>query len=75
MAEASSRLRPNPSVIFDAAEIVKSIRKAVSAAHDLRVHDVVLIEPRTIAKTSSGKIQRHASKAGYLQKTLDLLEI
>ncbi|MFE3767909.1 SDR family NAD(P)-dependent oxidoreductase [Streptomyces sp. NPDC059122] len=48
------------------AEIKERIRRAVSAGHGLALRDVVLIPPRTIFKTSSGKIQRHACRAAYL---------
>lgn len=51
--------------------ITRSIVKAVSRQHDLRVHDVVLLKPGSVPKTSSGKIQRHACKAGYLDNSLD----
>jgi acyl-CoA synthetase (AMP-forming)/AMP-acid ligase II len=57
---------------LDGAEVIKEIRRAVSAQHDLRVHDVALLKARSVPKTSSGKIQRHACRAGYLDGTLDL---
>lgn len=56
----------------DHASIVNEIQRAVAANHDLRVHDVVLLKPRSIPKTSSGKIQRHACKAEYLEGTLEI---
>ena len=56
----------------DHASIVNDIQRAVAANHDLRVHDVVLLKPRSIPKTSSGKIQRHACKAEYLEGTLEI---
>ncbi len=52
--------------------ISKTIRKAISNRHDLRVYEVVLLKSGSVPKTSSGKIQRHACKAGYLAGTLDL---
>lgn len=51
--------------------ITRAIVNAVSQQHDLRVHDVVLLKPGSVPKTSSGKIQRHACKAGYLDNSLD----
>lgn len=57
----------------DAAEIVKAVRAAVAAEHSLRAHDIALIKPRSIFKTSSGKLQRHACRSGYLGNTLDLI--
>ena len=52
--------------------INKTIREAISRQHDLRLHDVVLLIPGTVPKTSSGKIQRHLSKIGYLEESLDV---
>ncbi|MCZ1004544.1 hypothetical protein O1M63_52220 [Streptomyces mirabilis] len=46
------------------------IRSAIGEAHGLAVRDVVLVHPGTIPKTSSGKIQRHASRAAYLADAL-----
>jgi acyl-CoA synthetase (AMP-forming)/AMP-acid ligase II len=54
--------------------IIKAIRGAVSEQHDLRVHKVVLLKAGTIPKTSSGKIQRHACRVGFLAGTLDVWE-
>lgn len=55
----------------DLAAIAKQIGRAISAEHGLRVHDIVLIKPRSIPKTSSGKIQRHAARAAYLGGELE----
>ncbi len=53
-------------------EIVQSIRKSISNQHDLRAYQVILLKPGSVPKTSSGKIQRHACKAGYLGGTLEI---
>ncbi|MGZ6503323.1 MAG: AMP-binding protein, partial [Tumebacillaceae bacterium] len=55
------------------AEVVTAVRQAVSEEHQLQVHAVVLIKPVSIPKTSSGKVQRHACKAGWEANTLDVL--
>jgi acyl-CoA synthetase (AMP-forming)/AMP-acid ligase II len=60
---------------LSAQDVVGEIRRAVAQAHDLRVHDVVLLEPRTVPKTSSGKIQRHACRDRYLAGTLEQWEV
>ena len=54
--------------------VVAAIRRAVADAHDLRVHAVALLKTGTIPKTSSGKIQRHACRAGFLDGSLETLE-
>ncbi|MFA6245162.1 MAG: fatty acyl-AMP ligase, partial [Candidatus Hydrogenedentales bacterium] len=52
--------------IVDPKEVVTAIRRAVSEYHDLRVFKVCLIEPRSIHKTTSGKIQRQACRSAFL---------
>jgi acyl-CoA synthetase (AMP-forming)/AMP-acid ligase II len=53
------------------AEAVKlAIRRALVDAHGLAPHGVSLVPPRSLHKTSSGKIQRHACRAAYLAGTL-----
>lgn len=51
--------------------LMQSIRAAVRDEHALNTDAVMLLAPRTIPKTSSGKIQRHACKAGWLEGTLE----
>jgi len=58
---------------LNAKEVIQEIRKAVSENHELQVHTVLLLKPRSIPKTSSGKIQRHACKIGYLNDTLHVV--
>ncbi|MGB2924978.1 MAG: aminotransferase class I/II-fold pyridoxal phosphate-dependent enzyme [Limnothrix sp.] len=52
-------------------ELAAKIRQKVAAEHELQVYDVVLIKTGSIAKTSSGKIQRQACRQAFL--TGDLL--
>jgi amino acid adenylation domain-containing protein len=49
------------------------IRQAVAEQHEARVYAVALLKHGSIPKTSSGKIQRHACKAGYLDGSLSVL--
>jgi acyl transferase domain-containing protein/acyl-CoA synthetase (AMP-forming)/AMP-acid ligase II/acyl carrier protein/NAD(P)-dependent dehydrogenase (short-subunit alcohol dehydrogenase family) len=58
---------------FDADEVFRAIRFAVSKEHDLQIHSITLIKAQTIPKTSSGKIQRRACRDGLLNGTLDIL--
>ena len=51
-------------------EVVASIRRVVAEHHDLQAHAVVLVRTGSIPKTSSGKTQRQATRAGYLAGTL-----
>ena len=58
---------------INAKDIIQAIRKAVSETHELQAHTVLLLKPRSIPKTSSGKIQRHACKVGFLNDTLHIV--
>ena len=52
-------------------EVTKAIRSAIAQSHELQTHAIVLLKTGSIPKTSSGKIQRHACKAGYLDGSLN----
>ncbi|MDX2284880.1 MAG: fatty acyl-AMP ligase [Bacteroidia bacterium] len=54
----------------DPEEIFMAVRKAVTLGHELQLHEIVLVKRRTVPKTSSGKIQRRASKQQYLDGEL-----
>ncbi|GAB4152110.1 MAG: fatty acyl-AMP ligase [Candidatus Promineifilaceae bacterium] len=55
-----------------AVEIRRAIQRAIVQQHDVFPDDVVLLKDRTIPKTSSGKIQRHACRQAYLTGSLEL---
>lgn len=55
------------------SEAIDAIRQAVVENHDLQAVSVVLIKARTINKTSSGKIQRRATKEDFLNNDLQLV--
>ncbi|HEX8185281.1 MAG TPA: amino acid adenylation domain-containing protein, partial [Blastocatellia bacterium] len=63
--EAEPRLLPDPNGVID------SIREAVALEHELQAYAVTLIAPGSIAKTSSGKIQRHACREAFLAGRLE----
>lgn len=52
-------------------EILRSIRRHIFQQHDLQVHKILLLKPGSIPKTSSGKIQRHACCASFLDGSLN----
>jgi acyl-CoA synthetase (AMP-forming)/AMP-acid ligase II len=56
-----------------AADVAGDIRQAVVEQHDLMPHAIALIKPGTIFKTASGKIQRRACKAAYLNGGLEIV--
>jgi amino acid adenylation domain-containing protein len=59
---------------LDKDKIVGAIRQAVAERHGLQIHAVALLKPRSIPKTSSGKIRRYACRSMFLDGTLDILE-
>jgi acyl-CoA synthetase (AMP-forming)/AMP-acid ligase II len=59
---------------LDGQAVVRAIRRAVAEGHDVTAHSVVLLKTGGLPKTSSGKIQRHACRAGFLAQTLDVIE-
>ena len=46
----------------DEDEVLAAIRSSILAEFELRVHDILLVAPYTIPKTSSGKKQRTATR-------------
>ncbi|WP_426752409.1 amino acid adenylation domain-containing protein [Myxococcus sp. Y35] len=55
------------------AEVVASIRAALGEVHGLAAHAVVLIAAGTLPKTSSGKVQRRATREAFLAGALDVV--
>lgn len=55
-------------------EVVESICQAVTAQHSIQVYATVLLKTGSIPKTSSGKIQRHACRDGFLNGNLNVVE-
>lgn len=54
-------------------EVFDAIRRNVAAEHELTLDAIVLIRAGSVPKTSSGKIQRHACRNGYIASTLDVV--
>ncbi len=51
-------------------EVVGAVRQRVAETHEVQLHALVLIEPGSIFKTSSGKIQRRATREAFLSGQL-----
>ncbi len=51
-------------------EVIGAVRRNVTATHELAPDGILLIRAGSIPKTSSGKIQRHACRAGFLENSL-----
>ncbi|MFN6571992.1 non-ribosomal peptide synthetase [Dendronalium sp. ChiSLP03b] len=66
--ELEFRAKPN------LVEVASVIRQAVTDEHEVQVYAVVLIKPGSIPKTSSGKIQRRATRAQFQNSELNIVE-
>jgi len=51
-----------------------TIREAVADEHEVAVHQIVLIRPGSIPKTTSGKVQRNLTRQLWLEGALEVLE-
>ncbi len=54
----------------DLAPVLSAVRAAVLEEHGLALDAVVLLRRGTIARTSSGKVQRHASRSAFVADQL-----
>ncbi|MGK4000276.1 amino acid adenylation domain-containing protein [Sorangium sp. So ce1024] len=59
----------------DLEELARAARRAVAQRFGLPVYAVVLLGPRRLPKTTSGKIQRRACKAAFLRGELEVLGV
>ncbi|RBO96781.1 fatty acyl-AMP ligase [Nocardia puris] len=55
---------------FDAAEAARRIRGAVAKVHDVVPHEVMLVQAGQLPKTTSGKLQRKATRVKYANHRL-----
>lgn len=67
-AEPGSAASPNGA----AEQIVVAMKQAIMDEHEITPYAIVLLKTGSIAKTSSGKIQRSACRAHFLANTLSL---
>ena len=71
VAEIAKTVGAVNSEPLNPAAIVAAMRKVVAEQHDLRLYDTVLLKAGSVPKTSSGKIQRRATRAAYETNTLE----
>ena len=57
----------------EAAEALDALRRTVAERHEVAVHDVVAIRAGTLPKTTSGKVQRRATRGAYLAEALTVV--
>jgi len=59
---------------LDPREIASAVRESVFAEHQLSIHDVALVRPGGIPRTSSGKLERANCRNLYLSDNLPQIE-
>ncbi len=57
----------------DKSEILTAIRRNITECSGLSAHDIVLLKPGSLPRTTSGKIQHHACRDCYLNETWSVL--
>jgi fatty acid CoA ligase FadD32 len=67
VAERSRRTPADPE------EVRRAVRAAVGTMHDLPLHDLVLVRPGGVPRTSSGKVARSACRERYLAGDLPVV--
>ncbi|WP_414529157.1 amino acid adenylation domain-containing protein [Nodularia chucula] len=65
--ELEFRAKPNLE------EVISAIRQGITEEYEVQVYAVVLIKPGSIPKTSSGKIQRRATRAQFQNGELNVV--
>jgi acyl-CoA synthetase (AMP-forming)/AMP-acid ligase II len=54
-------------------ELAAAMQRRIAAEHDVPVHGMVFIKPRSLPRTSSGKIARRVCRAEYLSGLLPVI--
>ena len=54
-------------------QLIRQIREAIVTEHDIVPHDIALLRPGAMPKTTSGKIQRALARQLWLTGGLDRL--
>jgi acyl-CoA synthetase (AMP-forming)/AMP-acid ligase II/acyl carrier protein len=53
--------------------VVDAIRRAVAQEHGIQTHTVMLLKPKSIPKTSSGKIRRDTCRKNFIGRNLEIV--
>ncbi|POM22520.1 Long-chain-fatty-acid--AMP ligase FadD32 [Actinomadura rubteroloni] len=71
----AERNRRVPIKRLDPVAVTDAVRAAVQQHHDVRVHELVLIEPGGLVRTSSGKVSHTATRKAYLDGALPVTDL
>jgi len=67
ITDAATQTTPPARGAVDRTEVERAVRKAVSDGHQVSIADLVLLKPGAIPRTTSGKVQRKASRRVFLE--------
>jgi acyl-CoA synthetase (AMP-forming)/AMP-acid ligase II len=59
----------------ECAEIKSRVREVIATQLDVALHDLALVKPGSVPRTTSGKIQRNACRQLYRRRILSLMEV
>jgi 1-acyl-sn-glycerol-3-phosphate acyltransferase len=60
-------------LVFEPEEVIDAVRAAINSAFDITPGAITLIAPKTLKKTTSGKVMRRAMRADFLAAGLDVV--
>jgi len=63
-------VRTNKVHNLDGAEVVREIRRTVVETHGIALHTILLLRPKSLPKTTSGKLQRGLCRELFLEGKL-----
>jgi acyl-CoA synthetase (AMP-forming)/AMP-acid ligase II len=72
-AHGSPQQRAGRLAALDFDNVIGNIRQSVAEEHGVQVYAVLLLKAGGLPKTSSGKIQRHACRIGFLTGHLEVV--
>ncbi len=64
-----------PGLVPDLDQLIAEIRQNVVWRHEVAVAAIALLKPRTIPKTSSGKLRRRATRDAFFAGTLETIRV
>ncbi|PSB05780.1 AMP-binding protein [Pleurocapsa sp. CCALA 161] len=73
--KTKSNGKSSSSEIMTVKQLTQLIRREIAKNHDIQVHATLLLKPGSLPKTSSGKIQRHACRADFLDQAVEGLPL
>ncbi|MCU0507352.1 MAG: hypothetical protein MUC34_02950 [Anaerolineae bacterium] len=75
VAEVEREHMPGRKGAAPVSDIVAAARRAVAEQHAVTLHELVLIKTGHLLRTTSGKVQRRATRQAYLEGTLPRVDI